>query len=93
MAKRQRTRTAKPARVPAALPVEPVPVASVAPRTPLLERLHAALRGAQRSRRNSEAEAINSVIVGLSDARHKAKQARAHVTGPVAAMFAELETL
>lgn len=60
---------------------------------PVLMRLNAALRSAELGNRGAEANAINVVIVALSDAKHKARDVRTAVGNDVAAMFREIEIL
>lgn len=52
-----------------------------ASRLPLSARLSSFLREAERGGNGAQAEAINAVIVALSDARFKAQQARNLVAG------------
>jgi hypothetical protein len=59
----------------------------------MLVRLQALQRAADRSGCHVESEAINRVVIGLSDAKHKAREARSVVGADVAAILDELENL
>lgn len=62
-------------------------------REPILSRLQVLQRAADRSGRHVESEAINRVIIGVSDAKQKAREAIGVVCSDVAAILDELENL
>jgi hypothetical protein len=62
-------------------------------REPILARLQVLQRAADRAGCHIESEAINRVVVGLSDAKQKAREARTVVGSDVAAILEELELL
>lgn len=72
----------------------PARAAVTAPALPLSVRLANWLRTAEREGRGAQAEAINAVIVALSDAKHKAGLARCVVAGiGLAALMDEIGSL
>lgn len=79
---------------------EPVPGADEQPSVPgrlkvrsVLDRLVAVQRAAERAGRHAEAAALNGVIVSVSEAKHKARQARAVVDTGIFSLLDELEAL
>lgn len=75
--------------VPAVAP----PAAVSAQREPMMVRLQRLHKAADRAGCHVESEAINRVVVGLSDAMHKAREARSVVGPDVIAILDELENL
>ena len=68
-------------------------IVQVARPKPLLDRLDACRRSAELGGRHAEAAALNAVIVAVSDAKHKARQARGAVAADLLSLLDELEAL
>jgi hypothetical protein len=95
MARRPRKQKVARAQPTVTMDLRAVPAApikrEVPPREPIMLRLQRALSAAERGRRGAESEAVNNVIVGLSDAKQKTRAWRGAVGADVLALFDEIE--